>query len=101
MSLTGRLVGAREALDWGMVNSVVPAEDLVPTAQVIAARMAELGPEIAAEFLALYRDNAASTVAEAVEREQTRSLEWADRAFRPGDVAAVADAVIERGRAQG
>jgi enoyl-CoA hydratase len=63
--------------------------------------VAELDPTIAAEYLTLYRDNAASTVAEAVGREQTRSLEWADRVFDPGNVAAVADAVIERGRRQG
>ncbi|MFD5495807.1 enoyl-CoA hydratase [Streptomyces sp. NPDC001812] len=100
MSLTGRLVGAEEALTWGLVNRVVKGEDLLATARETARQIAELDPEIAAEYLALYRDNAASTLAEAARRESTRSLAWAERVFRPEDVAARADAVIERGRAQ-
>ncbi|MEU6526118.1 enoyl-CoA hydratase [Streptomyces sp. NPDC046924] len=100
MSLTGRLVGAHEALAWGLVNRIVAGEELLATAREAARQIAELDPEIAAEHLALYRDNAASTLAEAVERESTRSLAWAERMFRPEDVAARADAVIERGRAQ-
>lgn len=100
MSLTGRLVGAEEALTWGLVNRVVKGEDLLATARETARQIAELDPEIAAEYLALYRDNAASTLAEAARREGTRSLAWAERVFRPEDVAARADAVIERGRAQ-
>ncbi|MGW5974768.1 enoyl-CoA hydratase [Streptomyces sp. NPDC055186] len=100
MSLTGRLVGAEEALTWGLVSRVVKGEDLLATARETARQIAELDPEIAAEYLALYRDNAASTLAEAARRESTRSLAWAERVFRPEDVAARADAVIERGRAQ-
>ncbi|MFI8089427.1 enoyl-CoA hydratase [Streptomyces sp. NPDC086080] len=100
MSLTGRLIGAGEALTWGLVNRVVEGEDLLATAREAARQIAELDPGIAAEYLALYRDNAASTVAEAARRESVRSLAWAERMFRPENVAARADAVIERGRAQ-
>ncbi|MGJ3558210.1 enoyl-CoA hydratase-related protein [Streptomyces sp. INA 01156] len=69
MSLTGRLVGAEDALTWGLVNRVVKGEDLLATARETARQIAELDPEIAAEYLALYRDNAASTLAEAARRE--------------------------------
>lgn len=100
MSLTGRLIGAEEALTWGLVNRVVEGEDLLTTAREAARQIAELDPEIAAEYLALYRDNAASTLAKAAQRESSRSLAWAERMFRPESVAARADALIERGRAQ-
>ncbi|CNE42729.1 enoyl-CoA hydratase/carnithine racemase [Mycobacterium tuberculosis] len=100
MSLTGRLVGAAEALRWGLVNRIVAADELIDTACAVAATMAETDPAIAAEFLTLYADNVSGTIAAASERETERSTAWADRVFKPELVAQRADAVIERGRAQ-
>ena len=41
--LTNRVLSAHEALEWGLVNRVVPAADLVPEVQRLAARLAD-GP---------------------------------------------------------
>ncbi|MEM7268961.1 MAG: enoyl-CoA hydratase [Pseudomonadota bacterium] len=41
MSLTGAFVGAAQALDWGLVNEVVPADQLMPRARELAAEIAE------------------------------------------------------------
>ena len=38
--MTGRLHGAREALDFGLVSRVVPDADLLPTARALAAEIA-------------------------------------------------------------
>ncbi len=101
MSLTGRLIGAEEALAWGLVNQVVPLARLVDHARAVAASAAELDPELSGEFLRLYRDNADTTLAEAAVLESDRSLAWARGTFDPRKVAERADGVIARGRAQG
>lgn len=38
--MSGRRLGAREALDWGIINRVVPDEDLIPQARALAASLA-------------------------------------------------------------
>jgi enoyl-CoA hydratase/carnithine racemase len=38
--MTGRIVGAREALDFGVVSRVVPDAELLPTARALAAEIA-------------------------------------------------------------
>jgi enoyl-CoA hydratase len=44
MLITGRVLGAREALDIGLVSMVVPAERLLPTALEVARRIARNAP---------------------------------------------------------
>lgn len=41
--LTGRTLNAAEALDWGLVNQVVPATELVPTVDALVMKLAH-GP---------------------------------------------------------
>jgi enoyl-CoA hydratase len=38
--LTGRMISAAEALQWGLVNAVVPFAELMPTARKLAADLA-------------------------------------------------------------
>lgn len=40
MSFTGDTIGAPQALEWNLVSRVVPAEELLPAAQAMAARIA-------------------------------------------------------------
>jgi enoyl-CoA hydratase len=42
--LTGEAIDARTALDWGLVNAVAPAADLLATARAWAARILSRGP---------------------------------------------------------
>jgi len=44
MLLTGRLISAQEALDWGLVNKVVPEADLEKTTTDLAFTIAEASP---------------------------------------------------------
>lgn len=46
LTLTNRVLSAREALEWGIVNRVVPESELTATAQALAKEMAE-GPTAA------------------------------------------------------
>lgn len=44
MLLTGRAITAQEALQWGLINQVVPLSELMPTAIRIAEKICENGP---------------------------------------------------------
>jgi enoyl-CoA hydratase/carnithine racemase len=44
MVLTGDPIDAPMALAWGLVSTVVPAEELIPTARAVAARVLSRGP---------------------------------------------------------
>jgi enoyl-CoA hydratase/carnithine racemase len=44
MLLTGDLVDARKALEWGLVNAVVPADQLVGETETLARKIAEKPP---------------------------------------------------------
>jgi enoyl-CoA hydratase/carnithine racemase len=45
MSLTGDIIDARQALDWGLVSRIVPAGDLMPAAREVAAKIAANPPQ--------------------------------------------------------
>ena len=44
--MTNRVLSAEEALDWGLVNQVVPAEELKATTEALATKLAS-GPTLA------------------------------------------------------
>jgi enoyl-CoA hydratase/carnithine racemase len=48
MLLTGELVDARTAADWGLVNQVVPAAELRAASRKLAAKVAEASPLVVA-----------------------------------------------------
>lgn len=95
MSLTGRFVDAAEAAQLGLVNAVVPHEQLaVATDQVVDA-IAGTDQVVAGELLATYRllSGVPREEALAVERERGRGL-----TVDPAAVESRRQAVIERGR---
>jgi crotonobetainyl-CoA hydratase len=59
MLLTGRRMGAGEALRWGLFNEVVPKEELMPRARALAAGIAAAAPlavEATLEMLRMTED---------------------------------------------
>jgi len=73
--LTAKIIRAEEALEIGLVNQVVPAEEVVAAAREMALQMAECKPAVlAAAKRALYY-GAAATMADAMKNEQERSAE--------------------------
>ncbi len=75
MALTGRFVGAEEALAWGLVNRVVAPEQLLPAAAALARELLAHPPAGVAAYKRLLDDEAALPLGEALafERERARA----------------------------
>ena len=88
--MTGRLLGAREALDWGLVNRVVPAEEL----EVVTAETARL--------LARNAPLSVKAVKQIVDRfgvrgdAVTQGRPWYEEIYTSEDVREGIDAFLER-----
>ncbi|CUU58439.1 enoyl-CoA hydratase [Parafrankia irregularis] len=98
MSLTGNYVAAPEALRLGLVNHVVPHEELLPFAQRLAGDIVSNDARGVRRLVAHYRQVAnAATLDDAHRAEGLLAETW-----RPdtSNVAARRAAVTERGRSQ-
>lgn len=71
--LSARLLLAEEAAQIGLVNRVVPADELLATARALAAQMAEKKPEVLAAAKRALDYGASHTLAEALTNEQRES----------------------------
>jgi enoyl-CoA hydratase len=74
LALTGRFLGADEALAWGFVNHVVPPEELMAKAESIAGQMAAAVPETLIAYKRLLDDEAALPLDQALALERRASL---------------------------
>jgi enoyl-CoA hydratase len=99
LSLSGNFLDARTAEAWGLVNRVVPADDLLPAARKLAADMATIDPAFSAAYKRLIDDGFASSFGDAMALEADRSRA-ANAAVRPEAVEERRAQVIARGRAQ-
>jgi enoyl-CoA hydratase len=99
MSTTGSFIGANQALEWGLVNHVVPHDQLLHRAIGLANDAVSNDTACLQALFALYDDNAMGTTAEGFEREKIRSQEWMDKHYAPEHVAARRPGIEARGRA--
>jgi enoyl-CoA hydratase len=91
LNLTGELIDAERARALGLVNRVVPPEDVLPTALSLAASVAQNGPLAVQAILHLVRTSAEDMTA-------ARQLwdEWQPRVFQSNDAREGARAFLER-----
>ncbi len=99
LSLSGNFLDAATAERWGLVNRVVPAAELLPTAQRLARDIASADAGFIAAYKRLIDDGFARPFGEAMALEHERSSA-ANRAVTPEAVEARRAAVQARGRAQ-
>jgi enoyl-CoA hydratase/carnithine racemase len=71
--LSARVIPAREALEIGLVNRVVTADQLLPEARELAAQMAECDPDALALAKRAIQRGAVSDMADALAHEQAAS----------------------------
>jgi enoyl-CoA hydratase len=74
LALSGRWLGAEEALSWGLVNHVFEAERLLPEAHALARDMLRAAPGTLAAYKRLFDAGAGSTFAESLRLERQASL---------------------------
>jgi enoyl-CoA hydratase len=99
IAFTGMPVFARQALDWGLVNEVLPAERLLPRAMELATAMCACVPEVLQQYKAQIEEGYSMPYAEALRWEERRSIESAKRTMA-AMVAARRDEVIRKGRSE-
>ena len=101
MSVTGNFLDAPTALVWGLVNHVVPHEELLPFTRQLALDIASNDSAGVRNVLATYREEERVTDHETRRIELRRSQEWlASQSGVADEVAKRREAVMARGRSQ-
>jgi enoyl-CoA hydratase len=100
MSTTGNFVDAPTALTWGLVNHVVPHDELVPFCRSLAADIASNDQAGVRRMLATYDEGALLTGASAWDLEAAVSREWQAAGLDPAAIEERRKAVVARGRSQ-
>ena len=99
LSLTGNFLDAATACQWGLVNRVVAADELVPAALSLAADMASADPGMIQAYKALIDQGYAASFGDALGLEH-RSSSARNAAVSGAEVEQRRRAVMERGRSQ-
>ena len=99
MSLTGNFIAAQQAADWGLVNRVVPAADLLAVAVRLAQDIAGVDPEVAGRYRCLIREGYGMAMEQALMHELATSRPFNVR-LGAGEVEQRRAEVLARGRSQ-
>ena len=99
LSLTGNFLDAQTACQWGLVNRVVAADQLVPAALALAGDMASADPGMIQAYKALIDEGYAASFGDALELEHKTSSAR-NAAVSGAEVEERRRAVMERGREQ-
>ncbi len=99
MSFSGNFLTADEALQWGLVNHVVPHDQLMTVTRQIASDIAGNDATGVRQIRATYAEIAHDD--DAWEIEARESAAWRTSRFDPATVAERRAAITERGRGQG
>jgi enoyl-CoA hydratase len=100
MSLTGNFMDAAEALSFGLVNRVVPHDELLATTRAVAVDIAGNDQVAVRALLDEYKRTSATTVGEGLQIEAELARGWQGRSFDPAEVERRRQAIVERGRSQ-
>jgi enoyl-CoA hydratase len=100
LSLSGNFVSAAEAADWGLVNRVVPAAELMSSARALARDMQSCPRDVLRAYKRLIDDGARETFKDGLALESVRSRDHM-RNVSAADIATRRESVQSRGRKQG
>lgn len=100
MSVTGNYIDAQRAYEWGLVNEVVPHEELLPYCRRLAADIVSNDQLGVRRMLRTYDEVTGGTVDEGWEIEARVSRAWEGPGFDPASIEARRMQVVERGRRQ-
>jgi enoyl-CoA hydratase len=80
IAFTGAPVFAQQAYEWGLVNHVVAAADLLPRAIKMAQDICACVPQVLREYQALIENGYSMPLNEALNWEEARAIDWAKQA---------------------
>jgi enoyl-CoA hydratase len=100
LSVTGDFLDAEQAHAWGLVNHVVPHDELLPAARAIALAAVDNDQRAVQRMLRTYEEIADSLYDPAWAIEDDVNRRWWAGTFDPAVVAQRRDAVAARGREQ-
>jgi enoyl-CoA hydratase len=100
MSVTGNFIDAPTALEWGLVNHVVPHDELLPFCRGLAADCVSIDQTAVRRMLQTYDEVCATTVDEGWRIEGRVSRDWEGSGFDPAAIEAKRQGILERGRRQ-
>lgn len=99
MAFTGNFIDAAKALEWGLVNRVVPAADLLDTALALAGEMATIPAKTLSAYKAQIDQGNALAYGEGRAHEKSASRAFS-ASLKPEDIAGRVAGVQARGRTQ-
>src|SRR6476659_7207632 len=100
MSVTGNFIDAPTALAWGLVNHVVPHDELLPFCRRLAADAVSNDQRGVRRMIQTYNEVTDTTVGEGWKIEAKVSRDWEGAGFDPAEIEARRMKVVERGRSQ-
>ena len=99
LSLTGNFITAAQAEAWGLVNGVVPPDQLLPACQKLAADIASCDPSVIASYKRLIDEGFNMSLSDAMAHESKIAKDWAN-GITSGDIAKNRQQIQARGRQQ-
>lgn len=100
MSATGNFIDAQTALGWGLVNHVVPHDDLLTFTRTLAADIVSNDQAAVRQIFATYDEGVEHASGHAWAIEERVAGEWLGASFDLAEVERRRQAIIDRGRAQ-
>ncbi len=100
MSATGNFCDAQRALDWGLVNHVVPHDDLLSFTRGLAADIVSSDQRAVRQIFATYAAGSLVTGGDAWLVESDVAAEWQGKGLDPDEIERRRHDVAARGRGQ-
>jgi len=100
MSATGNFIDAETALAWGLVNHVVPHDELMPFTRRLANDVVSNDQAAVRQIYATYDNGSEVSVGDAWEIEGRVAGEWQGGGIDAAEIERRRAAVVERGRTQ-
>ena len=100
LSATGNFLDARTALAWGLVNHVVPHDELLPLCSRLAADIVSNDQRAVRRILQTYAEGARLSTADAWQHEARVARDWQGTGIDPTEIETRRTAVTQRGRSQ-
>ncbi|MDE1174833.1 MAG: enoyl-CoA hydratase [Parvibaculaceae bacterium] len=99
LSLTGNFLSAAQAAEWGLVNRVVPADELISASLKLAEDMLSLVPECLTGYKSLINEGFAQSFGDALATEK-RVSGAANKAVSSSAIEDRREAIRQRGQTQ-